>query len=43
MAKSPLNFDKTIAGFNVTEHGVKSYTKSWAYVLVVHIAQKETV
>jgi hypothetical protein len=26
--KSPLNFDKTIAGFNVTEHGVKSYTKS---------------
>jgi hypothetical protein len=24
---SPLNF-KTIAGFNVTEHGVKSYTKS---------------
>ncbi len=26
--KSPLNFDKTIAGFNVTEHGIKSFTKS---------------
>jgi hypothetical protein len=26
--KSPINFDKTIAGFNVTERGVKSYTKS---------------
>jgi hypothetical protein len=26
--KSPINFDKTIAGFNITEHGVKSYTKS---------------
>jgi len=25
--KSPLNFDKPIAGFNVTEHGIKSYTK----------------
>ena len=29
MDKSPLNFDRTIAGFNVTEHGVKSYTKSF--------------
>jgi hypothetical protein len=27
--KSPFNFDKTIAGFNVTEHGIKSYTKSF--------------
>ena len=27
--KSPLNFDKTIAGFNVTEHGIKSYSKSF--------------
>ena len=27
--KSPINFDKTIAGFNLTEHGVKSYTKSF--------------
>ena len=26
--KSQFNFDKTIAGFNVTEHGIKSYTKS---------------
>ena len=26
--KSPINFDRTIAGFNITEHGVKSYTKS---------------
>jgi hypothetical protein len=26
--KSPLNFDKTIAGFNLTEHGIKSFTKS---------------
>jgi hypothetical protein len=26
--KSPFNFDKTIAGFNLTEHGIKSYTKS---------------
>lgn len=26
--KSPINFDRTIAGFNFTEHGVKSYTKS---------------
>jgi hypothetical protein len=25
--KSPINFDKTIAGFNVTEHGIKSFTK----------------
>ncbi len=27
--KSPINFDKTIAGFNVTEHGIKSFTKSF--------------
>lgn len=27
--KSPINFDRTIAGFNVTEHGIKSYTKSF--------------
>ena len=26
--KSPINFDKLIAGFNVTEHGIKSFTKS---------------
>ena len=26
---SPINFDKTIAGFNVTEHGIKSFTKSF--------------
>jgi len=26
--KSPINFDRTIAGFNLTEHGIKSYTKS---------------
>jgi len=26
--KSSLNFDRTIAGFNITEHGVKSYSKS---------------
>jgi len=26
--KSPINFDKTIAGFNVTEHGIRSFTKS---------------
>jgi hypothetical protein len=26
--KSPINFDKTVAGFNITENGVKSYTKS---------------
>jgi hypothetical protein len=26
--KSPINFDKTIAGFNVTERGIKSFTKS---------------
>ena len=26
--KSLINFDKTIAGFNVTERGVKSFTKS---------------
>ena len=27
--KSAFNFDKTIAGFNITENGVKSYTKSF--------------
>jgi hypothetical protein len=27
--KSPINFDKTIAGFNITEHGIKSFTKSF--------------
>jgi hypothetical protein len=26
--KSSINFDKTIAGFNVTERGIKSFTKS---------------
>jgi hypothetical protein len=26
--KSPINFDKTIAGFNITERGVQSFTKS---------------
>ena len=26
--KSAFNFDKTIAGFNVTENGVQSYSKS---------------
>ena len=26
--KSPINFDKTIAGFNLSEHGIKSFTKS---------------
>lgn len=26
--KSPINFDKTILGFNITEKGIKSYTKS---------------
>lgn len=27
--KSPINFDRTVAGFNITENGVKSYTKSF--------------
>jgi hypothetical protein len=26
--KSPINFDKTIAGVNITERGIKSFTKS---------------
>ena len=26
--KSLINFDRTICGVNLTEHGVKSYTKS---------------
>lgn len=29
--KSPINFDRTIAGVNFTEHGVKSYTKSFRF------------
>jgi hypothetical protein len=28
--KSSINFDKTIAGFNVTERGIKSYSKSFS-------------
>ena len=27
--KSFFNFDKTVAGFNITERGVKSYSKSF--------------
>jgi hypothetical protein len=27
--RSPLNFDKDLFGFNLTEHGVKSYSKSF--------------
>ena len=27
--KSAFNLDKTIAGFNITERGVKSYSKSF--------------
>lgn len=27
-SKSPINFDKTIGGVNITEHGIKSYTHS---------------
>ena len=27
--KSAFNFDKTVAGFNITERGVKSYSKSF--------------
>jgi hypothetical protein len=26
--KSPINFDKTVAGFNITERGIRSFTKS---------------
>jgi hypothetical protein len=26
--KLPINFDKTIAGFNITENGIKSFSKS---------------
>lgn len=26
--RSAFNFDKTIAGFNITERGIKSFTKS---------------
>lgn len=28
MPKQPFEFDKTIAGFNFTANGLKSYTKS---------------
>ena len=28
--KSPINFDRTIAGFNVTEKGIQSYSKSFS-------------
>jgi hypothetical protein len=28
MPKSPINFNKTIAGFNISENGVNSYSKS---------------
>ena len=31
MNKSPINFDKTIAGFNITERGIKSFTKSFQF------------
>ena len=27
--KSPINFDRTIAGVNITENGIKSYNKSF--------------
>jgi hypothetical protein len=27
--KSSFNFDKTIAGFNITETGIKSYSKTF--------------
>jgi hypothetical protein len=27
--KSPINFDRTIAGINITANGIKSYTKSF--------------
>jgi hypothetical protein len=27
--RSAINFDKTIAGFNVTERGIQSFTKSF--------------
>lgn len=27
--KSPINFDRTIAGFNITENGIQSYSKSF--------------
>jgi len=26
--KSPINFDKTVVGFNITERGLRSFTKS---------------
>ena len=29
--KSLINFDKTIAGFNITENGVKSFTKTISF------------
>ena len=27
--KSVINFDKTIVGINITEHGIKSFSKSF--------------
>lgn len=27
--KSPINFDRTIAGINITERGIRSYSKSF--------------
>ena len=30
-SKSPINFDRTIAGVNITENGIKSYTKSFKF------------
>ena len=27
--KSAFNFDKTVAGFNITEHGLQSFTHSF--------------
>jgi hypothetical protein len=29
MSKSKINFDRTIFGFNITEHGVRSYSKTF--------------
>jgi hypothetical protein len=31
--KSLINFDRTIAGVNITENGIKSYTKSFTAVV----------
>jgi hypothetical protein len=27
--RSPINFDKTVAGFNLTERGIQSFSKSF--------------